>query len=916
MMDELMRQSSGLKEGGRSRTGLRAWALRGSLAVALGVLAHGGAWAQDTICGIQASKCTSNDLFNSTSFKVDTTAPAGCVAGQIVNVPVSVVAAPANTNGNRYSIGVEYGVAGATCTTIPAQIPGPLTGFAGAVSGFSKINGDTVGDLPGQGSAGYINFTVPTLCQPDATGQIKLQPLLGFGTSNKDDSFASVAAAPTPKCYADTLTYIPSTITGKLAVKKTVIGGTGGTFPFTVSGGTVAPAPSGFNLTVAAGASGSQPVTVTLSSTGSTTFTITETPQANYALQAPTCRNVTTGAGLATTAVTNGVQVTMSAQAGGAYDVECTFTNEDNTPPPAGSLTVTKLVNDGGLFNLTASGAGVSGTATNIGNGGTLMVPSIAATTEVTITETAGSGTVLANYGSALTCTGATVRPNAAGTSGTFTMPSGAAVKCTFTNSRLTNTVTVKKALDPTTDSGHFDLTLNGVTVKTAAGHDAGSSAIDVAVGSNFTVTETPNSAYTSSLSCPGATQVSNTGASGSFTMPNAPVVCTFTNKRKTNDLTITKALVPTADTGKFNLQVNGVTKATDAGNNGTTGIVKVDVGSSVTVDELAGSSTVLANYDSKLVCSGGGVSVDVNASSGGFIMPDAAVNCTFTNTRKPQGLTVKKALFPVGDPGKFTLQVSGGATAAVANVGDGGSTGSVTVTAGQSVTVTEIAGTGTVLSNYASVLTCEGVNGIVEKAVTTDTFTMPDNAVTCTFSNTHKRTGISVSKTSSVAGALTPGGTVIYTVVVSNTGELAANNVPVKDVVPGGITGFSTWSCAPSTGSACTASGSGDINDTVNLLAGGSVTYTITATASSTLPAQVTNKVTVTPPTGTPCTANGVLADPCEATVSNPPQPPAPPPAAVAPIPTTSPEGLAALALMMVGVVGWAARRQRRGRK
>ena len=239
-----------------------------------------------------------------------------------------------------------------------------------------------------------------------------------------------------------------------------------------------------------------------------------------------------------------------------------------------------------------------------------------------------------------------------------------------------------------------------------------------------------------------------------------------------------------------------------------------------------------------------------------------------------------------------------------------------MTVTAGQSVKVTEIAGTGTVLSNYASVLTCEGVNGIVEKAVTTDTFTMPDNAVTCTFSNTHKRTGISVSKTSSVAGALTPGGTVIYTVVVSNTGELAANNVPVKDVVPGGITGFSTWSCAPSTGSACTASGSGDINDTVNLLAGGSVTYTITATASSTLPAQVTNKVTVTPPTGTPCTANGVLADPCEATVSNPPQPPAPPPAAVAPIPTTSPEGLAALALMMVGVVGWAARRQRRGRK
>ena len=37
------------------------------------------------------------------------------------------------------------------------------------------------------------------------------------------------------------------------------------------------------------------------------------------------------------------------------------------------------------------------------------------------------------------------------------------------------------------------------------------------------------------------------------------------------------------------------------------------------------------------------------------------------------------------------------------------------------------------------------------------------------------------------------------------------------------------TWTCVGAGGGTCTASGSGNINDTVNLPAGGSVTYTAT---------------------------------------------------------------------------------------
>ncbi len=854
----------------RSSSGLSGWVKRGAMAFMLGgVLAHGAAWGQDTVCGVLASKCTSNDLFNASSFSVDTSAvPPNCAAGQIVNVPVSVRASTANTNGNRYSIGIEYGVAGAACTIIPAQIPGPLTGFAGAVPGFTNLNGDAVGDLSGSTGAGYINFTVPTACSPNAAGVITLQPLLGFGTPQDKATFASVAADPTPKCYVDTLTYSPKAITGKLTVSKVVNGGTGGSFPFAVSGGT-APAPASFNL--AGGAS--QVVSVTMAPTGTTAFTVTETPLANYALSSATCSNWTSGTAvpLTTTAVTNGVQFSMSPQ--NAYDVRCTFVNQDTAPPPAGSLTVTKTLNGAGQFNLTATAGGTTlGSASNVGNGGTFTVASITAGTSVTVAETAGTGTNLANYSSVLTCSGGGVSVQGT-TSGTFTMPTGAAVTCGFTNTRLTNTVVVKKALSPTTDGGHFDLLLNGAVVKAAAGHGDASSAVTVAVGDSITVSENPNADYTSSLTCTGAAGLPTnaTGTTGNFTMPNAPVECTFTNTRKTNTLTVNKVLSPSTDPGRFDLTVNDVTKASAAGHNGTTGTLTVDVGSAVMLAELgnAGAGTVLADYDSVLSCTGVTTS---GTTSGGFVMPNAPVSCTFTNTRKPLALTVTKAVLPTGDAGKFNLLVNNVAKAT--DIGDGGTTGAVLVTPGASVTVSESGGTGTTLSDYASVLTCTGVNGYSETVTTTGTFTMPGNAVDCKFTNTHKRSSVSVNKSSSVTGPLKPGGSVTYTVTVTNSGELALSNVVVNDPVPSGIASQS-WTCSGGPAGTCPAGSTpGPINNhtIASLPVGATVTYTITATAAASLPPTVTNTATLTIPSGTTCAANGVAATPCAASVSNPP--------------------------------------------
>src|SRR5437899_44850 len=59
------------------------------------------------------------------------------------------------------------------------------------------------------------------------------------------------------------------------------------------------------------------------------------------------------------------------------------------------------------------------------------------------------------------------------------------------------------------------------------------------------------------------------------------------------------------------------------------------------------------------------------------------------------------------------------------------------------------------------------------------------------------------------------------------------------------------TWTCSASPGSSCAASGSGDITDTVNLLAGGTATYTVNATVKSSATGSLVNTATVTAPAG-----------------------------------------------------------------
>lgn len=127
----------------------------------------------------------------------------------------------------------------------------------------------------------------------------------------------------------------------------------------------------------------------------------------------------------------------------------------------------------------------------------------------------------------------------------------------------------------------------------------------------------------------------------------------------------------------------------------------------------------------------------------------------------------------------------------------------------------------------------------------------------------------------STPAVTATPGGTVTFSVTVQNSSPTPATNVDVTDPVGPGFASYS-WTCTGSGGAVCpTPSATGPISDTIaNFPAGGSLTYTITATVIDNPPVNVVNTFTAAPPGGSDAVCAGGNAPPCSSSVSLPATP------------------------------------------
>ncbi len=123
----------------------------------------------------------------------------------------------------------------------------------------------------------------------------------------------------------------------------------------------------------------------------------------------------------------------------------------------------------------------------------------------------------------------------------------------------------------------------------------------------------------------------------------------------------------------------------------------------------------------------------------------------------------------------------------------------------------------------------------------------------------------LTITKTDHGTGTA-PGGLLLYTLVVTNQGPSAVTGARVVDPVPAALTGV-TWTCTASPGSRCPAAGTGAIDVTVDLLAGGTATFTILATVDPAATGTLVNQATVTPPPGTvdPDGSNNTATEPTE---------------------------------------------------
>jgi len=106
------------------------------------------------------------------------------------------------------------------------------------------------------------------------------------------------------------------------------------------------------------------------------------------------------------------------------------------------------------------------------------------------------------------------------------------------------------------------------------------------------------------------------------------------------------------------------------------------------------------------------------------------------------------------------------------------------------------------------------------------------------------------ISKTDGVLTYI-PGGTLTYTITVTNIGPSDALGVSVTDNIPAQFTSWS-WTCVTTGGATCTGSGgfiTTNFSDTVDLPASAIITYTVAANLSISASGNLTNTVTVSHP-------------------------------------------------------------------
>jgi uncharacterized repeat protein (TIGR01451 family) len=442
-----------------------------------------------------------------------------------------------------------------------------------------------------------------------------------------------------------------------------------------------------------------------------------------------------------------------------------------------------------------------------------------------------------------------------------FTLPAGATISLTATgtlDSASTGTTSVTSNLNP--DPGVYDPDLDD---------NSASSLAAIGLSGDLSISDTDN---LNGVLTPGGqviytVVVSNAGPS---TINGASVTDNLPTGITSDTWTATAS--------------NGASVTTASGSGNIANTVNLAPGANVTYSITAtvdpNATGPIANTASVAPPSGTIDPNSANNSATDTLALTADLSISNTDNSSPAG---------TAEPGSqivYTVIVASAGPSAVtgATVVDdlpaGISSDSWTAVASNGASVTDTGGTGNI-NTTVNLATDANVTFTITATIdptatgtlaTTATVTAPTGVTDPTSSNNSvtdtltlaPTADLSITNTDNVSHVLTPGGQVVYTIVVSSSGPSAVTGASVADSLPAGITG-DTWTAVASSGaSVASASGTGNIATTVNLTSGSTVTFTVTATVSSTASGSVANTATVTAPTGVndADTANNTATD------------------------------------------------------
>ncbi len=212
------------------------------------------------------------------------------------------------------------------------------------------------------------------------------------------------------------------------------------------------------------------------------------------------------------------------------------------------------------------------------------------------------------------------------------------------------------------------------------------------------------------------------------------------------SSIEIVKTLSPSSDSGLFNLQVNGNTKATNIGNGGDTGKIGVTAGSN-SIGETSGTDTSLSNYTSAVSCVISETQTPVSVTGTNPWTLNAAFDqdilCTITNTVQNAHLTLVKTI--TNDNGGAAAATDWTLTATGPNT-ISGATGSTNVTnASVGIGTYTLSESATPAGYTAGDWSCVKNGG---QAVTGSSITLAGgDSATCTINNNDKTATLKVKK-------------------------------------------------------------------------------------------------------------------------------------------------------------------------